>query len=435
VFTEKERCSMPEGLIQPLTADRLHTAVAGNAVAGIAAAVRIITRLGPAGGDGDKVFPPTYKHPAKDSSTYAVEDRRIAGREVKAVLLDSAASQANRMEEAVLRAFERGVCNLPVLSVTIPRPGAAPTRVTVLDAPHRVSDAIFRDSELDGKPFRDSQIGKQLAQARMDNATALFQFCPTALIFGFWDSQSESGVHGAKVPRALTSEIVGLDVVPGRRTSSRVDPLAISASAAKVYKSQQGMWTLDEKEAVKEKNKPVLYGKATKAGKPSAVNHGNVTPSVSADDEPGGVTISEAIQTTVLSLPQLRRLRFPDAETGTSSPERDAAGRTVLAALALYAVALQREEGYFLRSRCHLIPLAAARSEFLGATVQEVGPFALTTEFARKTFEEACQRARECGLSWKGGLIELQPAGKLVELVRRSDDKVRAEGGDEDAST
>jgi CRISPR-associated protein Csb1 len=427
---------MPEVPIQPLTADRLHTAVAGDAVAGIAAAVRIITRLGPAGGDGDKVFPPTYKHPAKDSSTYAVEDRRIAGREVKAVLLDSAASQANRMEEAVLRAFERGECDLPVLSVTIPRPGAVPTRVTVLDAPHRVSDAIFRDSELDRKPFRDSQIGKQLAQARMDNATALFRFCPTALIFGFWDSQSESGVHGAKVPRALTSEIVGLDVISGRRTSSRVDPLAISASAAKVYKSEQGMWTLDDKEAVKDqKNKPVLYGKANKAGKPSAVNHGNVTPSVSADDEPGGVTISEAIQTTVLSLPQLRRLRFPDPETGMSSPERDAAGQTVLAALALYAVALQREGGYFLRSRCHLIPLAAARCELLGATAQEVEPFTLTAISAHTTFEEACQRARKFGLSWKGGLIELQPSGKLVELVRRSDDKVRAEGGDEDAST
>src|SRR5262249_37528857 len=155
---------------------------------------------------------------------------------------------------AMLRAFERNECDIPVLSVTIPRPGSTPTRVTVLDAPHRVSDAIFRDSNLDGKRFRDSTIGKQLVEARIDNATALLKFCPTALIFGFWDSQSESGVHGAKVARALVSEIIGLDVVFGRRTSSRVDPLAISASAARVYKSEQDMWTLDEKQAVKEKN-------------------------------------------------------------------------------------------------------------------------------------------------------------------------------------
>src|SRR5215472_7043398 len=108
---------------------------------------------------------------------------------------------------------------------------------------------------------------------------------------------------------------------------------------------------------------------------PSVVNHGNVTPSVSRDDEPGGVTLAEAVQTTLLSLPQLRRLRFPDPETGKCSPERDAAGRTVLAALALYAVALQREDGYFLRSRCHLVPAAPPRCELVGETAQDVQSF------------------------------------------------------------
>ncbi len=236
------------------------------------------------------------------------------------------------------------------------------------------------------------------------------------------------------MPRTLVSEIVGLDVVPGRRTSSRVDPLAISASAAKVYKSEEDMWTLDERAAVKDVRKnPVLYGKASKAGKPSAVNHSNVTPSVSAEDEPGGVTISEALQTTVLSLPQLRRLRFPDPETGKLSTERDDAGRTALAALALYAVALQREDGYFLRSRCQLVPLEPPRCELVGATAQEVEPFALSTAGARAAFEEACKRAKKLGLSWKPGLIELKPSDKLVELVRRSDEKVKQEGGDEDA--
>jgi CRISPR-associated protein Csb1 len=417
---------MTEPTPQPLTFERLHAAVAGTATA-----VRSVTRLVPAGGRGDKVFPPTFKHPDTDASTYALETRRLGKREVPAVLLDSAASQANRMEEALLRAFERGACDLPVLSVTVPRVGSTPTRVTALDAPHRVCDAIFRDSRLDGKPFRESAVGKQIAQARMDNATALFRFCPTALVFGFWDSQSESGIHGANVARALVSEIVGLDVVPGRRTSSRVDPLAISSSAAKVYKSDTEMWTLDEKAAAKEKGKPVLYGKKSKAGKPSAINHGNVTPSVSGDEEPGGVTIARAVQTTVLGLPQLRRLRFPDPETGQSTPERDAAARTVLAALALYAVELQQEDGYFLRSRCHLVPRAPARKVLVGATAQDSAPFTLTAQGARELFEEACKQARKFGLGWKGGLLELQPSDKLVELVRRSDEKVRAEGGED----
>jgi CRISPR-associated protein Csb1 len=62
-----------------LTYERLRDAVAGDA-----AAVRSVTRLGPAGGDGDKVFPPTY-----EGGRYATEQRRIGGRVVEAVLLDS----------------------------------------------------------------------------------------------------------------------------------------------------------------------------------------------------------------------------------------------------------------------------------------------------------------------------------------------------------
>ena len=41
-----------------------------EAVAGTAAGFRARTRLKPAGGDGDKVFPPTY-----EGGEYATEDR------------------------------------------------------------------------------------------------------------------------------------------------------------------------------------------------------------------------------------------------------------------------------------------------------------------------------------------------------------------------
>lgn len=156
-------------------------------------------------------------------------------------------------------------------------------------------------------------------------------------------------------------------------------------------------------------------------------------PSVSGDGESGGVTISGAVQTTVLSFPQLRRLRFPDPETRKPQPERDVAGRAVLAALALYGVALQREEGYFLRSRCHLIPLKPAAYEFIGATAQEVETAAVSTDLARDAFEEAVKQAKkkDVNLAWKAGVIELQPTDKLVELVRRSDAKGKTPGGDD----
>src|SRR5256885_4461132 len=64
------------------------------------AALRCRTCLQPDGGDGGKVFPPTYV-----GGVYAVEDRRIDGRVVRCVLLDSVQSQANRMEEVLQDAF------------------------------------------------------------------------------------------------------------------------------------------------------------------------------------------------------------------------------------------------------------------------------------------------------------------------------------------
>src|SRR5438445_6543099 len=114
-----------------------------KACMGEISALRAVTRLTPAGGAGDKIFPPTYASEGRNAKPcYHEETRLIDGQEVKVVVLDSVQSQANRLEEALLKAFDAGQCTLPLLSVTIPNHG----RITALDAPHRVSDAIFRDS-------------------------------------------------------------------------------------------------------------------------------------------------------------------------------------------------------------------------------------------------------------------------------------------------
>jgi len=54
------------------------------AVAGDAAEFRCVTDLQPAGGTGDKVFPPTY-----EGGTYAFEERVLDGQRVRCVLLGS----------------------------------------------------------------------------------------------------------------------------------------------------------------------------------------------------------------------------------------------------------------------------------------------------------------------------------------------------------
>lgn len=378
-----------------------------KACAGGMSALRMIVTLQPVGGVGDKVAPPTH-----DKGRYAFEKRVMDGRQdVATVLLDSVQSQANRFEEALLCKVRAGEIRIPLLEVEIPNHGT----LTSLSVPHRVHDAIFRDCLYQGKRFRESALGKEMIAARMWNATAMYRVCPTALLFGTWDSQGESGVNSAKFARALVSEIIGIEAVPGVRTSSRIDPLGIKALKGTIYKSATEQWTLDAPKGDKAK---ALY---KKSGSPAEINHGNIPPAITEveKNEPGGVTFREARQTAVLSFAQLRKLRFPVGEKPSS--ERDVAGRAAIAALGVYALTLQVEEGYQLRSRCHLQPVTHPEFEWLGPTAGEKETQVIAAEAAREALLGLCSHAENLGLSWEKEPIGLEPEPKLLKLVEMSD--------------
>jgi CRISPR-associated protein Csb1 len=157
-------------------------------------------------------------------------------------------------------------------------------------------------------------------------------------------------------------------------------------------------------------------------GRPSQANLGNVTPSI--DPRAGGVTAQEITGTTVLSLIQLRRLRFPAGLDRSPfddqrRQEAELAARTALAALGLAAVALAFEQGFDLRSRCVLVTTGPVTFEAVarGGTVQ---PYALSAADALKLVAAASDRAAAAGLPWRDGELSLRPAGRLVELIRRS---------------
>lgn len=390
-----------------LTLETLREAVSRDA------AIRSVTRLAPAGGPGDKVFPPTYA-----GGVYATEQRRVGDEIVETVLLDSVQSQANRMELALRGAYERGELRFPLVVADFTPDFPHIGRVTALDAPHRIADAIFRESRLDGVAFRDTPEGRSFVDARPANATALLELCPTALIFGVWDSTGPRGGLGAKFQRALVSEIVGFRAVSGVRTASRVDPLPIVASVT-IYETEDGGWTTNEDEArTDEKGNAVRR----KTGRPSEINLGNVTPDLARDERgnplPGGVSISHATQTAVVSLPALRRLRFPVDDR--ADDEKDAAARTLLAALAVAAVAYQRQDGYDLRSRCLLVP-EETRFEIVPGDGSEARPLDVDVESARHVYEAAVEAARAAGLPWRDEEIVLEPSPRLVELIRKSE--------------
>jgi CRISPR-associated protein Csb1 len=406
------------------------------------AALRRRQTLQPVGGKGDKIFPPTYPGEGRNAPPrHVYERRRLNGHDVWCALIDSVQSQANRLEESLLEAIQDGV---PIPHVAVDFSNAqldGITKITSLDAPHRVYDAILRDSLLDGEPFMESAIGKRLAKAKAEDASVLLEVSPTALLFGAWHSTGQGGGLGAKFARCFISEIVAVDVpvddmvvnqrtgevdvrTSGRRTGSRIDPLGV-LNKVKIYqaKDNPGDWTPREDEAAtKGANKePVLYsGKSGKPGRASLINHGNVTPSV----QPLGITCDHIEHSFVLSFAALRRLRF-------GSDKRDSAGRTLLAALGLLALAEQDARGYALRSRCDLVCDGRTPLELIHP---DGTPEAVTIDrvAARALFQSAFEAAQEAGFVLSAKPLRLMPQPKLVEIIRRSQQlALEGKGGEE----
>ena len=393
-----------------------------EAVRGSAVAIRSRLTLQPAGGAGDKVFPPTYDAPGEHK--YAVEERQIGegGERSVTVLLDSVASQANRAEMALLDGWERDELVFPVPYVDFSSSGGLTEyrKLTVLEAPHRIADAIFRDSLLDGTLFRLSDIGRAITDATPRDATDMYRYSPTSLLFGMWDSTGPKGGMGSKFQRAYVSEIVGFDAKAGKKVGSRIDPLRIERVAAedRVFNSADPdeVWTTNPDEAERKAGKPVFAtrrGTSGTAGQPSKINHGNVTPSI--DGTAGGVTISRAVQTTVVSLAALRRLRFRGLQRDAES-----AARTAVAALGVAAVVFQYEADFDLRSRCLLLPAHVPRLEMLrrDGTKDQVGPVDRST--AAEILAESVSHAASMGIPWEVTETRLEPAPKLLELIARS---------------
>lgn len=407
----------------PLSLEDLTAAVAGRA-----AAFRSRHKLQPAGGPGDKVFPPTFA-----GAVYALEHRRLPDRDdpVPCVLLDSVQSQANRMELALQDAVDTGELTMPLVIVDFsdhdPTGDAdadeeagrlidAVGQVTSLQVPHRLADAILRDSELDGTPFRKSEKGKALNRVSTANATPLFELCPTALVFGMWDSTGPKGGLGPKFERAMVSEVVGVGAAWNddyRARGVRRDPLEISRAVTVLRNDDRSLARVAE-------------GKE-KGVRPSEINHS----SVPFDSPNSGVTVEHAEQTTTLSLIVLRRLTFP--VDGASRPETDAAARTVLAALGLSAAALAFESGMGLRSRCLLWPEQAMTWELLERPGETPKSFSLSGAEALELLRAAVEQAKAAGLPWRDEPVRLKPSAELVKLVRLSQHELVKEGPEEAA--
>jgi CRISPR-associated protein Csb1 len=374
------------------------------------AAIRRLRRFQPAGGAGDKLFPPTYpgEGQGKPPPRHVFEFRRNNGIAELCVLIDSVQSQANRLEEALSQLRTQGLISFPVIAVDFSKSNdlADIGRVDTLQAPHRVFDAIIRDAMSSGKPFGQTADGQELIRARPNSAAAIYRLAPATLVFGAWNSTGMGGGLGAKFPRAVVSEIIGVGVATeernrevvasGQRTGSRIDPLGIR-SGVKVVKLPGGDWRI-----ASEKDKGV---------NPSEINHSNIAPSVM----PLGVSVAYVRHSFVLSLPALRRLNF------NQKPQANRAAHAALAAIGLVACLGQDQAGYSLRSRCDLVPEPGQSTDFeLIAADGTMKSLPLNLKTVCALLKNAVDEAASNGLPMRQEDLVLRPQDKLLELVRKS---------------
>lgn len=378
-----------------------------------ASVIRLNVDLSPLTADG-LVFPPTYAA-ITDGGPPHIDFRKawVDGSVRDVVVLDSVQSQANRIEQVILCAKADQRLAYPDIRVTFPSDPAEPD-YSVLQLSHRIFDVTLQCSTLDERPFFETPIGQRLRASRPSNATALFEQAPVTLLLGAWDSHAAGGPQAAKLPRLLTSEIIGLDAVPVNVSATKSDLMDIRKNSAQLVDAPAGTGRLFELKA---------EGSREKGKKPSEFGFGSVL----ATDEPRAASISLARQTSLLSCSGLRQLGFPD-DSGEIIAARNLAARTALAALGLYGLLAQNEAGYRLRSRCELVPHAAAKLEVIGRTLNDVTHFELGAEEALALLKEALDKAKAHGLAWQADL-QLTADDRLTELVRRS--RIAAGSGDD----
>ena len=277
-----------------------------------------------------------------------------------------------------------------------------------------------------------SEEGRRLAVAKPTDAAILLELSPAALLFGAWHSQGEGGGLGAKFPRVLVSEIMGIDTpveevvvnqrtgemearTAGRRTGSRIDPLGILRKVEVFKGASASDWSMDKNEV----------GKTAKKVRPSEINHSNIAPTVA----PLGVTCDYVEHRATITLAGIRRLRFGD--NARNAAGRTLAGRTLIASLGLLALTEQDTRGYALRSRCDLVCDEAAPLELVridGSTA----PLELDRTAARTLYREAYAQAEVVGFQFRS--LTLKPQDKLIEIIRRSRQLALEGQGGEDES-
>lgn len=184
-------------------------------------ALHLTQKLLPVEGEGTVIFPPTYAM-GEERSPYNIDTLSDGTR---VCTIDSVGSQANRMEP---------IFKAPPYSQLVPQIDIAygnENKISILDAGHRLGDAVVRASKSD--VFDLPRAAREAFEEFLrGDATAIAKLAPTSLVFGVWDSRDTQ----AKLPRIVQSVIRAWDVSELKR-SAQYNP-ALDYAALGVFSEE-----------------------------------------------------------------------------------------------------------------------------------------------------------------------------------------------------
>ena len=157
----------------------------------------------PVEGPGSVIFPPTYADSSLNQRDFGYNIDELSDG-TKIAMIDSVGSQANRMEVVFLPAASGEPENprarlVPQIDIAYGNGKS----VSILEAGHRLADAVIRSTAL-----KDTAQEAFKAFLDRDDVAPLAKLAPTSLVFGAWDSRDTL----AKLPRIVQSTIRAEDI-------------------------------------------------------------------------------------------------------------------------------------------------------------------------------------------------------------------------------
>ena len=364
--------------------DTLSKLVADSSVRGLS----ITRELQPLGGHGDSISPPTFAQAEGDEKgpRYVWSERRNGDETISTCLLDSPASQANRIEESLLELVRDGEITLPLHRMDVPFIG----ELTDLELPHRAYDAAIGSAKLaDGTEWKKSEVAKKIRGASRKNAAALLEHAPLILVLGGWDSHSGEAANAwqGRHEKAIWSKIVAIDAFRMNRPGGRLDPMGLRSSS-KV---------------------DIGDGSKTLVGQGLGV----VPPSM--DKFPRlSITMRYAEQRSVISFGVLRKIGF-------GGNDKDNVARDYLAALGILGLTILHRDGGHLRSECDLVCDRTDGWKIRRDDAPDEALSGVTVEGALKAVSDALARFPSSGLQFRTEPIHLKVHDNLIAAMGRSE--------------